>query len=562
MNRVHDNYQAYSWHQSHDQATILLLIPYETLDEDVVVAIERHHLVAGVRGQDPILKGRLYGSVDVTNSLWQLEPRNSRLSARERTTSSTSTASTQSSFAVVSDPGISSSFAASLDAGLTSETDDFELASPALSSPISLSADEGGSFPPQGSHRRNNRFTTSHPVSPRQPPVDLSVISSYSSLESLHHESGRLLTIHLEKGESVIWPSLVVGPVPVSMSPCSLTAYPWNSDPSTEVHYNMDPTSMVLLALDLCDIRHQREEAFEYFVRAWHQAHIPSASVRLASHYLPANLNLPGLVASSSSSTPSSSVCSTPTLSHIPQPSDELVTSTLPTPGTPSYYLHHIGGPSSLAQLYVDAGMLHIEGSASTLLSSSYAGLSALRTGSSSYAYVDNSGTSSNTGGVGGSEAWKRDRENARRYFDRARRLDPELDIPLLPSSPEDGASSSSDPEMHSVSANASRTRRRRGSQSGHGDREKDGMQYRMPDPPSHGDEDEKAMRTRRTKKDEEAAIDPNASSTSLVEKRVVHGGDDDGAWYLYLPGLVGAGTALLFVGFLSFSSWRKSQGS
>jgi hypothetical protein len=38
-----------------------------------------------------------------------------------------------------------------------------------------------------------------------------------------------------------------------------------------------------------------------------------------------------------------------------------------------------------------------------------------------------------------------------------------------------------------------------------------------------------------------------------------------DNAWYLYLPGLVGAGTALLVVGVvgaLSFSTWRRNQGS
>lgn len=37
---------------------------------------------------------------------------------------------------------------------------------------------------------------------------------------------------------------------------------------------------------------------------------------------------------------------------------------------------------------------------------------------------------------------------------------------------------------------------------------------------------------------------------------------DDDRTWYLYIPGLVGAGTALLVVGLLSLSSWRKSHGS
>ena len=66
-------------------------------------------------------------------------------------------------------------------------------------------------------------------------------------------------------------------------------------------------------------------------------------------------------------------------------------------------------------------------------------------------------------------------------------------------------------------------------------------------------------LRRRRAKSDD--ASDANASSTSLVEKRTVPD-DDDNTWYLYLPGLVGAGTALLVVGFLSFSSWRKGQGS
>ena len=66
-------------------------------------------------------------------------------------------------------------------------------------------------------------------------------------------------------------------------------------------------------------------------------------------------------------------------------------------------------------------------------------------------------------------------------------------------------------------------------------------------------------LRRRRAKADD--ASDANASSTSLVEKRTVPD-EDDNTWYLYLPGLVGAGTALLVVGFLSFSSWRKGQGS
>lgn len=96
----------------------------------------------------------------------------------------------------------------------------------------------------------------------------MSISSSFSSLESLHTGTGRLLTLHLEKAESVIWPSLIVGPVPNNLSPCNIAAYPWTTGlhPTVETTYNMDPTSLVLIALDLVDIRHSKEEAFEYFM--------------------------------------------------------------------------------------------------------------------------------------------------------------------------------------------------------------------------------------------------------------------------------------------------------
>ncbi|KAG8213416.1 hypothetical protein J3R82DRAFT_11918 [Butyriboletus roseoflavus] len=126
------------------QATVLLLVPYETTKEDVVVVIERDYLLAGVRGQQPVVKGRLYGTVDVTNSAWQLEPRNARLSARERTTSTISTTSTQSSYAFVSDPEISSSFAASLESGQTSDAEEVVTVSPGLASPVSSGDERSG----------------------------------------------------------------------------------------------------------------------------------------------------------------------------------------------------------------------------------------------------------------------------------------------------------------------------------------------------------------------------------------------------------------------------------
>lgn len=36
--------------------------------------------------------------------------------------------------------------------------------------------------------------------------------------------------------------------------------------PANEEKFNMDPTSLSLMAIDMLDIRHERSEAFEYLV--------------------------------------------------------------------------------------------------------------------------------------------------------------------------------------------------------------------------------------------------------------------------------------------------------
>ncbi|KAG2140092.1 hypothetical protein DEU56DRAFT_735317 [Suillus clintonianus] len=478
---------SYSWHQSHDQATVLLLVPYETSREDVVVVIERNYLLAGVKGQQPIVKGRLYSHVDVANSAWQLEPRNSRLSARERTTSTISTTSTQSSFAFVSDPEISSSFAASLESGQVSDAEEIVTPSPALSSPIS-SADEHTS----GSSQRHSIAVTSGPASPSLP---VHALSSFSSLESLHSNSGRLVTLHLEKEQSIIWPSLIQGPVPQETSPCA--PVPMLYDSNLEYKYNMDPTSLVLYAIELYDIRKDKEEAFECFVRAWHHAHLPSATMKLVTHYLPIQTSLDHLDASEEGQR-----------------------------GTVSYYVQSVGGPLGLAKLFLEAGLLHLEGAASVFLSASYSTLSSIRMPPQPQP------------GEGGTEAWKRDREAAGRYFERARALQPDLDIPVLPDEgiSQHGIGNTHELEMPSIEILPSAS----------------GSVYSGED--SLYSEQEIIPRRRRQKKEE------------LIFMDEVKGKDDiDSAWYLYVPSLVGAGTALLVVGVigaLSLSSWRRNQGS
>lgn len=206
-------------------------------------------------------------------------------------------------------------------------------------------------------------------------------------------------------------------------------------------------------------------------------------------------------------------------------------TSVQPERGTPAYYAQRLGGPPSLAQLYLQAGLLHIEGAASVLLSSSYSGLSSIRIPHSSV-YHERPETAT--------EAWKRDRENARQYFERAKALCPSLDVPSLP------ADRSS------------------------GDDHEDDIQLVMPSIELHpAQEKDERVRRRHREKEVEDVVTSIPSEDTRVKTRtktLVDGDDDglDGAWYLYVPGLVGAGTALLVVGVigaLSVSSWRKSQG-
>jgi hypothetical protein len=102
-----------------------------------------------------------------------------------------------------------------------------------------------------------------------------------------------------------------------------------------------------------------------------------------------------------------------------PTPTSETYTSL--TKGTAAYHYHCVGGGPGLARLYIEAGSLYLEGAAAILLSSTYSALSSIRSSTS---------TVQAEGGVVG---WRRDREFARKYFERAGTLDPSLDVPVVP---------------------------------------------------------------------------------------------------------------------------------
>lgn len=244
--------------------------------------------------------------------------------------------------------------------------------------------------------------------------------------------------------------------------------------------------------------------------RAYYHARNPSAVMRLATYYFP---------------------LTTP-LDPPATPTSE--TYALPLKGTAAYHHHCVGGSAGLARLYVEAGSLYLEGAADILLSSTYSALSSIRSSTS---------TVQADGGIAG---WKRDREFARKYFDQARTLDPDLDVPVVP--PEIGEELESGTELLMPSieikttvgkkgttengSTTSKTRRRTGTVKGWG----------------------------RGREAEESEILP---SSIVKESSTMSAGyeDVDSPWYLIIPGLVGAGTALLVVTAIGLSSWRRSQG-
>ncbi|KAI6041565.1 hypothetical protein EDC04DRAFT_2878861 [Pisolithus marmoratus] len=394
------------FHSRDPCATVWLLVSLETSEEDVTVVIKRNYLLAGVKDQQPVVKGRLYGDADVTNSALQLEPRTSQ----ERTTSTLSTTTI-----------MPSGFVASPE---SAQTSDSEEPVPAHSSPTSSAEEQPG-------YRRQETPAVSGHVSAV---IQLCALSSFSSLEPLYSPSGRLLTLHPEKDQSVIWPSLIVAPVPQELFPSAPIPI------------------LVLFVIELPDIRKDREEAFECFVRAWHQTHLPSATMKLVTHYLPPHTSL----------------------SHVKEAEEN-------TRGTLSYYVY-------------------LEGAASVMPSASYATLSSIR--------VPVQPRPEN-----GAEAWQRDRDAASRYFDRARAINSDLDIPVITDERSD-----------------------------------------KPDRAYSGEGSMYSEQERERAKDELIFIDDIKGKDNM-----------DNAQYLHVPSLVGAGTALLVVGVigvLSFSSWRRNQGS
>jgi hypothetical protein len=192
-----------------------------------------------------------------------------------------------------------------------------------------------------------------------------------------------------------------------------------------------------------------------------------------------------------------------------------------------------MNNPEELAQLYLEAGLLHLEGAASGLRSPSYITLESTRlpTALPRHPHTDDEQ---------GTTAWRRDREAASTYFTCARTLNPQLDVPLLPD--ENDGSGYPSPisvqlEMPSIDVQESSFR-------------------------------EETRATIRRRREKEREKEEEELSRLLDERSASHhpkASEVDISWSAYLPGAIGAGTALLVVGMIgamSLSTWRRNQSS
>ena len=242
-----------------------------------------------------------------------------------------------------------------------------------------------------------------------------------------------------------------------------------------------------------------------------------------------------------------------------------------------------MGGAHGLAQLFLAAGLLHLEGTATSLLASSYAGLSSLR---SPFAMSGPPPSHAPGTSADGAEVWRKDRQHAARFFMRARALSPGVDVPLLPAEETEDEGSLSAAESSAGSGTELAVHRRQRTPPRSGERDKDARQRRRGQPRAAqqpaklemptidvarpSDPPLPPMRRRRKREpgygyrygSDDADAELSSSMMESVHKEPDMGAEDeDRTWYLYVPGLVGAGTALLIVGLLGLQNWRKNQG-
>ncbi|KAI8393892.1 uncharacterized protein BYT42DRAFT_22940 [Radiomyces spectabilis] len=250
---------SYSWSQTEDQVTISFLVPESCKSKDLDIVIETHHVKAGLKGQEPVLKAKLFAPINHFGSLWQLEK--SATSPFSSLTASPSF-SIASSYAFMSSPNHSPTH---------SPNSSMILPAPALAETNGASSTPMAELLHQtaalGSYSVSSSDDNSQPASP----VAINTPPSLATPPHLQGEAQqsapkyRLLTIHLEKDqEGLHWM------VPISAG--------WKTD-----EMDIDVTSASHLG-SWYEATGNLEKAFKYYESAAERGHTRSMT-KLATMY-------------------------------------------------------------------------------------------------------------------------------------------------------------------------------------------------------------------------------------------------------------------------------------
>ncbi|KAG2173290.1 hypothetical protein INT43_004664 [Umbelopsis isabellina] len=243
--QLHTN--TYIWSQEKDQVTISFLVPEHCKSKDLDIVIEQQQVKAGLKGQEPVLKGKLYAPIDHFTSLWQLEKNNATPSSNPSSLTASPSLSIASSFAFLS-PAHSPNSSVILPAPALTESMTFDTSSQHAIDPSSL--------PPSLPSSAENSQPNS-PISSTTPPPAFAQESS---------KKYRLLTLHLEKeDQNTEWV------VPVS------GGYQGNE-------MDMDPTSAYHLAGWFETRMRDAERAFKHYEMAAEKGHT-RAMLKIAAMY-------------------------------------------------------------------------------------------------------------------------------------------------------------------------------------------------------------------------------------------------------------------------------------
>ncbi|ORY91162.1 hypothetical protein BCR43DRAFT_97785 [Syncephalastrum racemosum] len=234
----------YIWSQSPDQVTISFLVPEACKSRDLDIVIEHQHVRAGLKGQEPVLKGKLFAPVNHFESLWQIEKNAMSPMSSLATSPSLSIAS---SYALLSTPNHSPNSSMILPAPALAE-------STSNNDPSSQLADD---IYQQTAGLGSSSSLTDEPATAPASPVIHTPPHQSTDSSSHNGEKYRILTIHLEKEqEGMDWA------VPISKG--------WQTD------LDIDPTSAYHLGEWFESRMKDYDNAFRYYQSGADRGHTAS----------------------------------------------------------------------------------------------------------------------------------------------------------------------------------------------------------------------------------------------------------------------------------------------